>query len=434
MRRTCLVALLVMLTVAASGCGGTDDAAASSDLVVRSADGSATLTFPPSALPEGVEAGDIRLSLVNGGEAEVRDARGEPLLGYVLEPSGTQFLEPLTFAATVPVQSLGDGFVVPHVMQSSGDGPETELVPPEEVQVQWSQEASGFVVTAAITHFSRIYVDDDGLFIARSAPPKPRSFAVGESFDWSFEITTQEWRYSNEHRDVIQSVGNGTTFRVMPRYDGHTRGRLQPDKFRIPNEAVRVERGYRAALTFTCAEAGPDTPVLSGGVRISYTWQVESRPRGQEFARPYISREQRTTWVIDPDLSSYNCVAPATGATPGAAGSASPTPTATRQPGVAEGAIRAADPMKLYPPNGFDEVEVLIIDGEHYPTVQFHQAAPDACEAYHWHGGPARSLQGGTVRDTRPGSCGFGTVEELPVTRVWVLSSLWQEFRASGAR
>ncbi len=53
------------------------------------------------------------------------------------------------------------------------------------------------------------------------------------------------------------------------------------------------------------------------------------------------------------------------------------------------------------------EMDVLRVGSECYPTVQFHSAGPDKCDAEHWHAsmGSARSLKGNTWVD--PSGCGF---------------------------
>ena len=64
------------------------------------------------------------------------------------------------------------------------------------------------------------------------------------------------------------------------------------------------------------------------------------------------------------------------------------------------------------------EMDVLRAGNECYPTVQFHQAHPDKCDAPHWHAtmGAAKSLTGAVWVD--PSGCGFGKVKDVPAGKV----------------
>lgn len=68
-------------------------------------------------------------------------------------------------------------------------------------------------------------------------------------------------------------------------------------------------------------------------------------------------------------------------------------------------------------PNGMI-VDVLKSGNECYPTMQFHQAGADKCDATHWHGnaGMAISLTGRTWTD--PSGCGFGRISEVSAGQV----------------
>ncbi|MDO8516174.1 MAG: hypothetical protein Q7S28_02915 [bacterium] len=58
-------------------------------------------------------------------------------------------------------------------------------------------------------------------------------------------------------------------------------------------------------------------------------------------------------------------------------------------------------------------IDVLKAGTECYPTLQFHQAQKDKCDATHWHAnaGTAVSLKGSTWVD--PSGCGFGRITEV---------------------
>jgi hypothetical protein len=78
------------------------------------------------------------------------------------------------------------------------------------------------------------------------------------------------------------------------------------------------------------------------------------------------------------------------------------------------------------------ETIVLIIDGQHYPAIQFISALADACGDAHYHAHePVRSLEGNVIEeDPNPGECGFGKVHEVPTQTVqWPedLYEAWEE-------
>lgn len=78
---------------------------------------------------------------------------------------------------------------------------------------------------------------------------------------------------------------------------------------------------------------------------------------------------------------------------------------------------RTAAPQAFCPnvsedPNG-KEIDVLKVGSECYPTMLFHEANPDKCDAKHWHAnqGSAASLTGAVWVD--PSGCGLGKVSEV---------------------
>lgn len=106
------------------------------------------------------------------------------------------------------------------------------------------------------------------------------------------------------------------------------------------------------------------------------------------------------------------------------------------------------DQFRTGTPRGIDlvgsplvEVTVLEIGGEWYPAYQFFLGpqepidliAMKGCPEMHWHGGPAYPLFGSpgapAIIDVRTQTCGFGTLTDLPLKEVIILTSVWEGFR-----
>ncbi len=97
-----------------------------------------------------------------------------------------------------------------------------------------------------------------------------------------------------------------------------------------------------------------------------------------------------------------------------------PTPTATRTPGVA---ATPAGPT----------VETIERSGKHYPTKQFRVAAPDRCPDFHYHG-PGRALESAAQVEQDPTSdgCGWGSVPATPKQQTPVNQAMIDAFKAVG--
>jgi len=78
-------------------------------------------------------------------------------------------------------------------------------------------------------------------------------------------------------------------------------------------------------------------------------------------------------------------------------------------------------------------VEVIVINFEAFPTSQFHQAGPDACDFDHWHAGQVVSLTGVLAFDREPGGCGFGKIGEVTVEVITVSQEVIDDWEQSVA-
>ncbi|MEE8336585.1 MAG: hypothetical protein V3R95_00845 [Dehalococcoidia bacterium] len=81
--------------------------------------------------------------------------------------------------------------------------------------------------------------------------------------------------------------------------------------------------------------------------------------------------------------------------------------------------------------SGSVEIPVLMIGGANFPAEQFHEANPDACDEYHYHGSPVFALDGTSISDPNPRGCGHGTTGELEVVVITVSQAEFDAYRAA---
>ena len=317
---------------------------------VASSDDLASVGLPEGALPDGLTAADISVTPITAESFFGTDANEGSFRAYRLEPAGTQFKRPVIFSATVPLE-LDDGtFTTPLVLLRSSENEEIQITVADDVRVELDQDAGTMTVLATIEHFSEVLVDRSGLFVTHIKPPAS-TYKVGQSFTFVLTVTTQERRFtwdaawSGEEylKDVIVSVGVGTTFEVNGGLEAH-RGRgqdehrvitfptdavsspvLTPNDVPLPSDSPRAEIGYRFAQDYTCSRAGEDTVLIVGGINIYYTHQTESTAQEEPNKPPTISR--KITWTsANIETPDYTCVDPPT-PTPPPASTAAPTAT-----------------------------------------------------------------------------------------------------------
>lgn len=78
---------------------------------------------------------------------------------------------------------------------------------------------------------------------------------------------------------------------------------------------------------------------------------------------------------------------------------------------------------------GTVEVSVLVIGGANFPAEQFHEANPDACSEYHYHGSPVFALDGTSISDPDPMGCGHGTTSDLSPVVITVSQAEFDAYR-----
>ncbi len=364
-RRPILLALAAAVVFIGAACGGgeapapDDDAGATGAAdapegpefppiveTAVSSDDLASIGLPEGALPDGLTAEEISLTPITAESFFGTDANEGSFRAYRLEPDGTQFKRPVIFSATLPLELDDDTFTTPLVLLRSGEHEEAQLTAADDVRVVLDPEAATMTVLATIEHFSDVLVVRSGLFVTHIAPPN-KTFTVGESFTYVVTVTTQERKFTWDAawgggekylKDVIVSVGVGTTFKVNGGLEAH-RGRgqdehrvityptdavsetvLTPQDVPLPSDSPRAEIGYRFAQEYRCSGAGEDTILIVGGINIYYTQQTESTIQEEPNEPPTISREIKWT-SADIEAPHYTCV-----------DSETPTPTSSPQP------------------------------------------------------------------------------------------------------
>jgi hypothetical protein len=78
-------------------------------------------------------------------------------------------------------------------------------------------------------------------------------------------------------------------------------------------------------------------------------------------------------------------------------------------------------------------VSVLVIGGKNYPALQFNSAHPDACTVLHYHSPFPKvySVDLYSITDPDKPKCGFGPVDSVPVTEVFMTKAQIDAFVAA---
>lgn len=163
-----------------------------------------------------------------------------------------------------------------------------------------------------------------------------------------------------------------------------------------PTTALNNER-FAVEGKFTCTAPGFATIAYSATIG----WTSSGIPPPEIKRFTHGSEFESTSDTMRVESPTFRCIAKAVAAKEEAR-TAPPTEVCA---GVAED------------PNG-KPIDVLKVGNECYPTLQFHQANADKCDATHWHAnaGTARSLTGTTWID--PSGCGLGRVSEVGTAQI----------------
>ena len=228
----------------------------------------------------------------------------------------------------------------------------------------------------------------------------PGDHMVGESFPVratvlkrNVEQTMGYWkenvRSEYKHKAIDPWTLGGT-------FTARGKAAAPTNKFDVPRKGPITGDRYHAEATFTCTSPGPATIAY----KAELTWTRGGGEPPQELLPRYAAQLEPSEVLIT-ESPTFLCK--------------SDTPLPREE-------SRTAPPTALCPgvdedPNG-NEIDVLKQGAECFPTLQFHQAGKDKCDATHWHAnvGSARSLKGATWVD--PSGCGFGRVSEVAAGKI----------------
>ena len=149
--------------------------------VVYSADGSASLTIPGGALPDGVKLSDIKVTKLAAADLGVTLNGQPPAAVYQLEPDGTQFKKPVSL--TMTIAAAGNGVVMRAMLLPSAPN---QAVQPLDTTAAFDAATGKTQVTANIPHFSHLVVHGGG----RLTMTLPDHVEVGAPFAAS---ATMSW-------------------------------------------------------------------------------------------------------------------------------------------------------------------------------------------------------------------------------------------------
>ena len=153
----------------------------SAELYLATADGAVQLSIPAGALPEGIEAGAVKMSQVGAEDVPATFEGAGELLAFRLEPDGLQLLEPAMLE--IRVENGGDGApIVWHVSSGGEDpegGPRVELMPATEVILD--PEEGTATVRLEVDSFSWFVSRDRGYWLTLELG-RPFESTVGRIF------------------------------------------------------------------------------------------------------------------------------------------------------------------------------------------------------------------------------------------------------------
>ncbi len=186
------VAVVALLAAALAGCGSqeaapattVEDAPAERDTAtVEAGDGSAVLSIPAGALPEGVTLEDIEIREVSDDPDLFVATEGDPPLAvFRLEPDGLQFSEPVTLTVQLQVEDPSGQLFAVHVF-----GDEAELI--TDVESEVDPESNMLTASMQLTHFSAVWVTYVANVFEVEVSASASEVPVGGTFEVSVVVT-----------------------------------------------------------------------------------------------------------------------------------------------------------------------------------------------------------------------------------------------------
>ena len=154
------VAVVALFAATLLACGSEEaaptttvqEAPAERDTVtVESEDGSAVLSIPAGALPEGVTLKDIEIREVSADPDLFVATEGDPPLAVLrLEPDGLQFSEPVTLTVQLQIEDPSGQIFAIHVF-----GDEAEMI--TDVESEFDPESNTLTASIQLRYFSDVW-------------------------------------------------------------------------------------------------------------------------------------------------------------------------------------------------------------------------------------------------------------------------------------
>ena len=150
----------------------TNDDVGPSEGDVQSSDGAATLQIPDGALPEGVDLNDLSIVPLETDPSSAGSPSAERIASYALEPSGLDFLKPISLSVTFPMPAGNPALTIRLI---SEDG-EIEFLQPSNISAD--ESGASLTTVVPIMHFSRVDIEQWSFWEGRidrvSTPVRPR--------------------------------------------------------------------------------------------------------------------------------------------------------------------------------------------------------------------------------------------------------------------
>lgn len=300
---------------------------------ISSSDSLFTLTIPPGALAEDTEISVSRVAKDDPDRNESSD-----IAGYILQPSGTVFSEPVEVALVLPLSLLESGFRVLNLATEVSDGPAQDTVVSVEVEdILVSDDGSEATLVMEISHFSRLVVIRVSFFEATVSVPD--RVVVGVPFSATVII-----RKTESDNDVLSrhtltagddttvetvTVRRGSDWALTGRFSSHPGGRLSPQFIgEAPPKTHLTSDSFTSIGTFTCWFAGQFEVGFFARISFDESWEYVYTPEMFGILDDHVSSsviDGRTTLM---EGTTGECVAPPPTDTPvpGQDDSSSPGP------------------------------------------------------------------------------------------------------------
>lgn len=237
-------------------------------LYVTSSDGSAKLTIPSSALPDGTKLEDIKITKKKYEELPIEKLDQSQITAYSLEPDGLKFVEPVSVSISGTLQ---DGSIP--ILYHISDSGESENLKKTHVTVDLEKKTAS--VSADITHFSDIVADFYGIFKIYIAEGG-RTYYVNQSFPVTVTITPtgRIWNGGPTGK-LYKGYAKGNTYDVNNYRSAilmSLGGVLQPTGARtMPNtKGLKEGEKYEFSVNYSCSKEGSDS-IVTNPVEINYT-------------------------------------------------------------------------------------------------------------------------------------------------------------------